>query len=114
MDRERVCERKTKRGSDRESMREREKERQGERYRTEDLTNGPQKQGEMSHLFVVGVKIGHHEKAVRVKRESQRMGFSHVNAEEKCWAKERTQVEKEQAPFYGKKSDVAANPARIL
>lgn len=42
------------------------------------------------------------------------MGFSHVNAEEKCWAKEITQVEEEQAPFYGKKSDVAADPARIL
>lgn len=57
-------------------------------------------------MFVVVVTIAHHEKAVRVKRKSQRMGFSHVNekrSEEKCWAKERTQVEEEQAPFYGKK-----------
>lgn len=37
-----------------------------------------------------------------------------MNAQEKCWAKERTQVGEEQAVFYGEKSDAAADPAKIL
>lgn len=63
----------------------------------------------MSHLFVVGVTVVHHEKAGREKRAD----FSHMNAEEKCQhhlGKERSQVEERKAVFHGQKSD---DPARI-
>lgn len=61
-----------KRERNRKRERESKRERQGDRNSTDDLTNCPQKGGEMSHLFVVGATVGHHEKTVKVERERER------------------------------------------
>lgn len=99
----------------RERQEKRERWRRRDGYGTEDATNGSQKRGEMSHVFVVGATVGPREKNSEGERgdASESADSSNVDGGTPAASGEgRRQVQEKQPLFHGQRGGVGGGCQR--